>query len=208
MKKIILLVILSCILSSCNAVRDAVENVVTGDYVMGIVSGNSWSSEWLGLRFTAPSNFVMATQEELVEISQIGMEMSNLDAATINWAEVAVAFEMMAMTGDAMTSVSVLTERVLLRNLTIEQYLDASIQGFVEATGWQLDFNDDLGTMDFIGMEWHTATATVSIPGTGLEWTYRYIVRRFDNRMAFIQIYSLVGEENQIDLLINSFRAY
>ena len=209
MKKIVLLVILLfsvVLLSSCNAIKGTVQNALTGDYAVGTIDGNNFASEWLGIRFTAPSGFIMSTQEEMREFSLIGMEEMGVNSATINWADMTVAFEMMAMTEDAMSSVSVLTERILSRNMTVEEYLDISIQVFAEATGWAVNLNSEIGTIDFAGQEWHTATANVQ--AFGLEWTYRYLAHKFDNRMAFITIYAPVGQEDDIELLIKSFKAY
>ena len=209
MRKFVSLAVILCgimFFAGCNTVRDAVGNIMTGDYVVGTIDGNEFFSEWLNLRFTAPSGFIMATQEEMWEFTQLGMEVADIDPAIANWAEMAVAFEMMAMTLDGMVSVTVLTERVMLRAMTVEQYFEAMLQGVRDSLGWIVDFNYDMEPVNFAGLEWYTATSTVQ--AFGMDFTYRYFVRRFDNRMAVITIYAITGQEAQIDILVNAFRAY
>ena len=208
MKKFLTLAMLMCAVvffAGCGAINRTVEDIITGDYVIGTIDGNNFESEWLGLRFTAPNSFIMASQEEMLEMMQLGMDILEVDRAVGAWAEMAVVTEMMAMLPTGLANVTMATERVMLRNMTIAQYVDAKFQQMAPL-GWGIDFNDDIEPTNFAGKEWYTYTANIN--ALGLDWSYRYFIRRFDNRMALITIYSVAGEEQYIDILLNSFSAY
>ncbi|MCL2397223.1 MAG: hypothetical protein FWC93_04075 [Defluviitaleaceae bacterium] len=200
-----LLVFAVVFLAGCGAINRTVEEIMTGDYVIGTIDGDNFESEWLNLRFTAPDGFIMASQEEILEMMQLGLDMMDVDSSVVAWAEMAVVSEMMAMLPTGLASVSVATERIMLSNITIEQYVEAAFQG-VEALGWEVSPNDDLRQINFAGNQWYTYTATVE--AFGIDWSYQYLVRRFDNRMALITVYAIAGEEAHIDTLINAFAAY
>ena len=199
------LAVFLCISAGCNP-RESIEAILTGDYVVGTISGNNFESEWLGLRFTAPDGFVMASQQEIMEMMQLGLDMLDADGATVAWAEMATVSEMMAMLPDATASASLITERLLLSGITIEQYVATSFQQLEEMTGWDITFNNDITEIDFAGNTWHTYTA--NIHAFGVNYSYQYIIHKFGNRMAIISIYSLLGEEENIDILMNAFQSY
>jgi len=210
---------MALVLTGCSAIFDRImdsspsevvdgiiEEIMTGNYVAGTIDGNNFESEWLGLRFAAPSGFIMASQEEMNDMMQLGLDMLDMDRNLIAWADIAVVFEMMAMVPTGMASAHVATERIMLSGITIEQYVEAAIGQLESTTGWQVHFNDDIRPINFAGQQWYTYTA--DIHALGMDWSYQYLVRRFDNRMALITIYSAAGHEDYIDALFNAFRAY
>jgi len=182
------------------------EEIMMGDYIVGNVVGDNFDSEWLNLRFTAPEGFIMVAQDEMFEMMQIGLDFMDIDRSLVTWAEMAVVPEMMAMLPDGSVSANVITERVLLGNITIDQYIEAALRQLEAVVGWGVNFNDDMGPVNFAGLEWYAYT--VDIHAFGLDWRYQYLVRRFDNRMALVTIYATVDQEAYIDVLMNSFRAY
>jgi hypothetical protein len=175
-------------------------------YTVGIIEGDRFASEWLNLRFEAPEAFIMATQEEMLGMMELGLEVMEIDQRFANWADMVVVHEMMAMLPTGAAQVSIVTERLVLSGITTEQYIEASFASVESLLGWDVEFNDDLRTIEFAGLEWYTYTATIN--AFGMDWSYQYIIRRFDDRMALITIYAMAGQEAYIDTLFEGFSAY
>jgi len=164
--------------------------LLADNYVVGAIEGDTFESEWLGLRFTAPEGFVMEeTAQQYIDL-----------------AEVAVVSEMTAMLPDAIASATLVAERLLSSNINIEQYVEAAFGQLEDEIGWDVAFSDDIAEIEFAGETWYTYTA--DIHAFDMDFSYRYLARIFGNRMALIAIYSLAGEEDNIDLLMAAFEAY
>ena len=208
MKKFLLplLLIAVVIFHGCGAVEQAVDNIMMGSYEIGTIDGDNFESEWLSLRFTAPEGFLMSSREEMMEMMAVGMEMMDVDAGTAAWADMATVSEMSAMLPTGLASATVVTERVFQAAMTVEQYVEAAIQGVETALGWDVTLTSEITPINFAGQQWYTYTA--NIEAFGMDWSYRYFVRRFDNRMALITIYALEGQEDYLDVLTDAFRAY
>lgn len=177
-----------------------------GIYTVGVIEGNHFVSPWLNLRFESPEGFIMATQEEMLELMAVGLELSDIDPATANWLDMALVNEMMAMLPTGSAQVSLVTERLMLSGMTMEQYIEAAFAGVESLLGWGVEFHDDLRTIEFAGLEWYTYTATID--AFGMDWSYQYLARRFGDRMALITIYALAGQEAYMDALFAGFSAY
>lgn len=100
-------------------------------YQKGNLTETGFESEWLNLRFVAPQDIAMATQEELNVLMEMGAEMMYEDQAEniLAFADMTLVYEMMAKHSSG-TNLSLSVE--LLPNsasdTTPEQYLNTMIE--------------------------------------------------------------------------------
>ena len=89
-------------------------------YVRGTVDGAKWSSKWIGLAFDGGSDYIMTTDEELQTLMQQASE--TFDWSNVDYSRLTNVYEMMAVTitGD---NVIVMTEKLPLSNMTLDQYI-------------------------------------------------------------------------------------
>lgn len=114
------------------------------EYAAGTLTDTGYSSEYLGLQWTIPegSDLIMTTQEELntlIETSGTG-EM-----------EIEHSYEMMASTAAGNPNMLVMTEKLPLANMSIEQYVQAAMPNITAINESTWDETTQAATIAGIG---------------------------------------------------------
>ncbi len=96
------------------------------DYVKGTSDENGYASEWLGLRFTAPEDATMMTEEELNDLMGISKDLLSGDANALQaeYAELTSVIEMICTAESGTPNISMSTEKITV-SVSIEDYLKA-----------------------------------------------------------------------------------
>ena len=174
------------------------------NYTAGTRTDTSYESTWLGLSYTLPSDMVMATDDEINTLMNIGADMLIEDEATgqqmIDYSKVTVVYEMMAVSIDGTRNVQVLAEVPMLANMTAEQYialLEAQLPALVSGT-------ELLGSssMELCGKTYQTLDYAVDI-GDGIPVYGRYLVIKQGDRMGSIVLSST--DAASLDTMLEDF---
>ena len=173
-------------------------------YVKGKVSPTGFESEYLNLKFTAPRNFIMATEAELDALIKESADVVYADAnkTLIDYALSNTVYEMMVSDSSGSPNLMVLVEKLVLSNMTESQYLDSIKTQVIEpfaAMGMQMNFNA-IKTVDVAG-ETYTVLPAV-VPNTLRQ---DYYVRKKEDRMVTIIVSYTDGTTRQAETLLAAF---
>ena len=175
------------------------------EYVPGDRSETEYSSEWAGLRYKLSSSMVMATDEELNSMMELGADALGDDAKLkTELAKLTSVYEMMAVNTSDQSNIIICTEKLALSNMSESQYLDAVKTQTEELYQDYSITYSEAGEREVCGLQFSEMSYVVDYSGATLHQTY--LVRKIDNRMYGI-ILSYAGEA-ALDSLLAGFSAY
>jgi hypothetical protein len=140
----------------------------------GTWDGNIFTSEYLGLRFAKPEGWFIATDEEIAELTGIGMEFFADDVdidALMELAAVTTVYDMMA-TGIEGVSVSILYEQLIFpaTRLTAREYIEVMAE-MVVSVGMDVDL--DFPETTRIGyFDWYSFRSVMDVFGMNIYGHY------------------------------------
>ena len=176
------------------------------EYEKGLLTETSFESKFIGIRFTLPEGFVMATAEDIDEMMGIGAEIVGLDQKTVDYANLTTVYEMMASAPAGSPNVIVLAEKLLLRSISENQYIDALKEQLKNLSTMDYTFGEEITSVNIAGREYKKLTAYAN--ANGVDIMQDYIIRKSDNRIVgFITTYTEDNTE-ALDKLMNGFSAY
>ena len=192
--------------SGDSASSDGQKQTEKKEYVPGERTETEYSSEWIGLRYTLNSDMVMATDEELNDMMELGAEaLSDKDGKNLlaEYAKLTTVYEMMAVNVADQSNIIICAEKLTLSATTEEQYL-AAVKKQMEDV--YADFTvtyADVTSRELGGMTFSELGYVVDYGGTPLYQTY--LVKKMDNRMYGIVL--SYSEESVLDTLLAGFSA-
>lgn len=146
------------------------------NFEKGTLTVNGYTNESIGLKFTAPTDMIMSTQEELdTLIESAGQQILGEDA--VAYAQLTTIYDMMAKDIDG-NNVMLCAEKVA-SSVDIDSYLEA-LQTGLESVGLGYTFGD-VTTGTLAGCEYTRLDAEVN--NQGVKMTQTYLVRRVGDRM-------------------------
>lgn len=180
-------------------------------YEKGVLTETGFESEYLNLRFTAPDGFIMATEEELNEMmdlgADIGAEIMDVDKKVWEYAQTRIVYEMMVSSSSGSPNLILTSEKLPLSNMTVDQYFDL--------LKTQLDAMDidvieyefgDITSIEIAGQSYQKLDMKAKMDG--LEMVQSYIVRKDNDRVVVVVTTSMGGDEEALDTLIAAFSEY
>jgi len=220
---ILLLLLTVSLLSSCNIVTgllttdwwsdDKTETSSSSSssssssgYEKGTLSATDFESEYLDLRFTLPDGFVMATEEDMYDMMGIGAELMDISPALVDYANLVTVYEMMASVPTGTTNVILMTEKLPLRNITVEQYFDSVKSQLQNVDTIKYEINDEITSVEIAGSTYSQITASGNISGYTL--IQKYMFRKIDNRMVGFIATTTSDEEATLDTLMAGFSPF
>ncbi|MCH5212136.1 MAG: hypothetical protein J1G06_03905 [Oscillospiraceae bacterium] len=153
----------------------------------GILTSESYKSEFVGLRYSPPENWVMRTREEMEE-QFVGAE-DQCEMGTIN-----------AITNE---SINVLVEKLPSKNMTIEQCVKA-VENTFSGSGMILVSDDE--TVDFNGEEYRDLIFDMEFSGVVVK-TEMYI-RKENDRLIYLMMQYRDGNRANLEPALNAFSQY
>ncbi len=154
MKKIfalILVLVLTVSLAGCGK-----EEPINKSLSKGVIDGNVYTNEYIGLTFTKPDSWIYSTDEEISEIMGATYDLvdsSDYEAAVSNLVSV---FDMMARDPETGNNANIVFENLSLsssEDITVDEYIEISKANLTEALA---DFSftfDNTETVTLGGVE-------------------------------------------------------
>ncbi len=204
MKKL-LAVLISAVLICCLAVGCSQgETAEKGEYVRGVRTATEWRSEWIGLKYTLGSNFIMTPDKELDQLMEATEDAILKDKETgqqmIDYAELTDVYEMMAVatTGD---NIIVLAQKLPLSDMSIDQYI-TSFKSQTENLQATIQFSETT-TRNVAGLEFSEIQASMSTQNGAVSQTYLFT--KIEDRIISILLTAVT--EGAVDNMLAGFSA-
>lgn len=176
-------------------------------YVKGTVTEEGWESEFFGLRYAAPENMGMATEEYLNELMGLGKEIlsESFTEQQLKYAEMRTVYEMMSLdTAGSGFNVLVMAEKLPLINMSSEQYKRSFVQQLSQVEGATLVSDDE--TAEIAGEEYLLVCSQVEAQGNVMYQNYYF--RVLDDRAMSIVITYTDETQEMIETVMNAFEPY
>ena len=223
MKRILICVLLFTLvaasLSGCTAFIKGIEEVSKGiskevveetankfPYEKGVLTETDFESRYLDLRFSIPEGFIMATQDDINDLMDLGADVAGFDEKLVDFASLVNVYEMMASASSGSPNVIVMTEKIPLSNMTVEQYLDALKTQLSKVNEMNYEYDDDITSIEIAGQSYKQLTTTTGAYGQNL--TQKYNVRKIDKRMLLFITTSTPDTEEELAVLMNRFEKF
>ena len=175
---------------------DTEEEETIRGFTRGTWSGNVYTSNQLGLSFTKPDGWIIATDEEMAEIMGLGMDMigGEFTPEMLEMAGLTTIHDLVVSNPDTGAMVQIIAERLVFPNnrMSAPDYIDVVAEMLMETMGWEV--NTDFPNMRLGTYTWYVyGTAAEIMPGFNIYG--RYLVDVRDGFALTIQIvYSEVSE--------------
>lgn len=153
----------------------------------GILTSESYKSEFVGLKYSPPENWVMRTREEMAE--QFAGAEDQCEMGTIN-----------AITNE---SINLLVEKLPSKNMTIEQCVKA-IENNFSNVGMVLVSDDK--TVDFNGEKYRDLIFDMEFSGVVVK-TEIYM-RKENDRLIYLMLQYRNGNRANVEPALNAFSKY
>lgn len=183
MKKVIALVLtfaLALSLCACN-----LGEIVNKEISRGVIDENGYSSDYLGLRFTAPEGWVYATQSELSALMGEAVDITDQNKL---FTELQLVYDMMVQDLLTGSNVIIIYENLAVsgsEDITVEEYVEITKQGLTSVDMFTYTFNDEatvtLGDVDF-------TRVTVTCEYNGFTMEQAYYIAKLGSYMASISV--------------------
>lgn len=169
---------------------------------MGEWKGNTYSNEFLGLKFNLPQGWAYSSEKDIAEMMDIGSELLNDDQKiAAELAKLTSVYYMVANNPNTGDSVTILSEKPL-QDVTAKYYLDqlkTQLQA-LESMNYEIG---DTSKEKVSGKEFETLTVTASM--SGIEVAQKYYVCKMDEYFVCIIATSTSGE-TAINDIMKSFK--
>jgi hypothetical protein len=170
----------------------------SSDYERGKLTETGFESKYLDIRFTLPEGFVMATEEDMLQMMGIGADIAGVNKKIV---ELTTVYEMMVSAVTGNPNVILIVEKPLFSNITTEQYFDALKTNLLNLNTRDYVIDDQITSVEIAGYTYKQLNA--SLPSLAL--LQNYIVRKQGNRMiGFIITYTLETKQN-LEILMTGF---
>ena len=181
------------------------------EYTRGVLTENSFESEFLNLRFTLPDGFQMLTQQDMDDLMGFSIDVMLDDEGIGDLLQAIVIYEMSAIAPVGFPSVTVIVERLPFRGMTMEGYIEGlkwhlQEEILMPETEMDITFSDEIVTIDFAG-ETYTKVNISSIV-FGMEMNQKYLLRQIDNRMLAITVAYTPETEAEMQMLLDAFDSF
>ena len=209
-KRALLLTVMLFVLTACKTdsqnnepVKEAAD--ILGEYTKGTLTEDSWESEWLGMRFTAPEGMAMATQEELDELMGFTTEAVSGDfsESQLENAEMSTVHEMFCMADDLMSHVTVVVEKLAVQQ-DMDSYIKVMEDTLSKVSSMEYSVTSSDGVVQVGGREFREVKCTATY--RGFEIYQSYLLIMVDDRV--ISINSTYLDEETYETLLSGFEVY
>ena len=204
MKKLLLLIAAIIAVMALTACGSDDEDTIRG-FTRGTWSGTTFTSEQMGVTFTAPANWMIATDAEMAEIMGLGIDMmrDELTPAILESAGLTTVQDMMATNPETGAMVQIMAERLVFPNnrISTQEYVDVVEEMLV---GMGMEVNRGFANRRLGNYTWYVYESVLEImPGIYIYGHYFVDVR--DGFALTIQVvYSSFSES--LEEILTMFR--
>lgn len=174
-------------------------------YEKGQFTDTGYESEFLGFRYTTPSGFTMASEEELASMMGITLDAMGDDVteAQKKYAELATVFEMMVSDSTGGCNMNMTIDRQVM---AVDKYV-ATLREQVEGmSSMDIAIDDAEEDVTIAGTTYRKLTASATM--YGMTMNQEYYIAKVGDRMVSMAVTYLDGMEDGKDTLLSGFAAY
>lgn len=177
------------------------------EFSKGTLSGSSWESEWIGMRFTAPEGSRMSTEEELDQLMGISEELlaEDLSGAQLKYEELASVSEMMCYDELTKSNVVVSVDRMPFE-MSEEDYSERLELLLTSVSALKYEKQGEDEAVEIAGIPY--LKCTYRVEGLGQVMQTDYYVRMIGDRAVSLAVTFEEGNEEQAASLSGGFAAY
>ena len=159
------------------------------EYQPGERTDTDYTSTTLGLHFALPETMVMASDDEINQMMQVTTDMLYEDPRypgemILDYSQLNTVYEMMAIDVTNGSNVIVMSEKLPLAAMTVDQYI-AAMEQQLSRTTMSIDFGDPepytLGSTEFTCLSY-------SVEANGARMNQLMLLKKVDDRMYAITI--------------------
>ena len=159
------------------------------EFVPGVRTDTQYISEALGLRIDLTEDYVMAKDDEIRQLMEIGAGvLLDEDTAKIlmNFSDISLYYDMMASNPSDGSTIFIMAEKPILSGMTQKQYLDANIAQL----GNYLDIDDiEQDQIEICGIQYDALAYPIS--AAGFEIQYVTFISKVGDRFVSISLSGL-----------------
>lgn len=149
-------------------VQDNAEEKI--EFVPGVRTERDYTNESIGLKFTLNDQMVMASDEEMSNMMELGVDIvfedTDMGKKLKDISEISTVYDMMAVDIFTNSNVIIMAEKLQFSGITLSQYIDAlKIQ--LDSTGLVSEYKDVYDT-ELCGITFSNLTYTMSFDGAEL----------------------------------------
>lgn len=215
MKKRILILILCVLtigifLSGCGE-NDGTKGVEAGgdakveakkEYKKGTLTAESFESEYLNMKYSLPENFIMATEEEVLQMSDLGEEVLNADLDKYDFNKANVVYEMMAVNQSEGQNILLMVEKLPFSNMKVDAYIEELKKELSSVENINYTIDEEVKSKEIAGKSY----SVVSVSGMDGAMLQDYLIRIENGRIVAIIVTSSTEEDK--DVMLNGFTTF
>jgi len=149
-------------------------------YKRGTLTDTGFESAFLGLAFTLPEGYEMASEEDMADFE-----------------------EMMATASGGLPNVSVTVERLPHARLTVEQYISSFKEQMADSTFLSVSFVGEVEIVELAGQRWHKLSSVSTT--YGMELFQDYLLRKVGDRIVSVVVTWSEGTADEMHELLEGF---
>ena len=153
----------------------------------GVIEGDVYKSEFIGIEFTKPESWVYSTDEEIAAALDMGADMLVEDKFKDSIKEADFLYDMMVKEVTTGTNINVGIEnlsKTFSTNITEKQYLDALKSQLEEVTSMDVSFPDEYETAKLGDVEFTKAVCETKVQN--ITMTQVYYTRKVGGYMTYV----------------------
>jgi hypothetical protein len=184
----------------------------TTSYGSAASSDTDYVNDWIGIKFTAPDDYIMLTKEEMAAIAGAADNLvtEDLNSSEPEYSEVSTGGqqEMMCMSPTGFPNVNVEIIPLPSASLTIDQLIEATKLTIGKLSSVDITIDDTVENVSVAGKEFAKLHATINIPSVeDLEKSQDYYFVQKGDQVFIIYLTYLKGETGTAATLMNGFQA-
>lgn len=180
------------------------ENVAEGGYLPGVYTETGYESEYLGFRYTTPEGFVIASQEEMEEMSDAGEELLSEDYSELQlaYADIVTINELMVSDSIGVVNFNITLEKT---SVDLETYLELFKEQLAGLSAMTIEVVGE-EEAELAGSTYTKVNAKVESQGV-IMWQ-DYYLKKQDDRIVAVIVTWLDGMDAEKDTMMSGFAAY
>ncbi len=173
-------------------------------FVQGVRTDSSYTNETIGIRIDLTDDYVMATEDEILQMMQLGADVildPEQSKNLIDISNITMLYEMMASNPSTGATIMIGAEKPLLSGMNQEQYVGANVKQIKE----YLKVDDvEQDSLEMCGKNWDMIGYQLDFSGITLN--YILLVTKAGDRFVTLNFTAL--DEESLDELISLVSCY
>ncbi len=175
------------------------------EYSVGVFTDTGYDSEYMGFRFTTPEGCTLMTQEQLLQLAGITMDVlsDDFNDAMVEQAKSAMIYELFAGYETTTTNVNIILQPMDTSSLKMDDVIEASVQQLESMTAMDCVVSDERSTVTIAGQEYSKLLVDTTANGVALK--QEAYIALLPGKMVNMTITYSEGNEAERDALLSAF---